>query len=248
MIGSTPSEFRPFRLGAALDRAPQDFGLPRGLFVAINVAAIALLATFAVLLALRDTHRATFNLIAENGPVENSTFACFLVAGVLGLLLAREAPRLAQPKRVGYFYAGFGVLSLVSAMEEISWGQSWFDYPTPWGLRDVNVQGELNVHNLPGAMDLNLVVLLGFGVLLLVGIALGRRAAWRPVAVPTVLLPIAITITVAGLVQVIAEQFLTLFSFDMVVTSLSEVVELLMGIACVMYVWLSRRRLRREVE
>jgi hypothetical protein len=42
------------------------------------------------------------------------------------------------------------VLCLFAAGEEISWGQRLLGYGTPEGIRSVNEQGELNVHNLAG--------------------------------------------------------------------------------------------------
>lgn len=40
------------------------------------------------------------------------------------------------------FFLGFG--------EEISWGQRIFDIPTPEPLKEINEQGEMNIHNLAG--------------------------------------------------------------------------------------------------
>ncbi len=81
-------------------------------------------------------------LCDEDGIIENLTSLAFLVASVAFLHHARK----------GNFQklltAGLGLLCVVAAGEEISWGQRVFGIQTPDAVREVNVQHELNLHNL----------------------------------------------------------------------------------------------------
>ncbi len=72
-----------------------------------------------------------------------------------------------------YLFLGFlGACSLVflfGAGEEISWGQRIFNLETPEGLKSINAQGELNLHNIRvGKVKINKLV---FGLIL--GILIG---------------------------------------------------------------------------
>ena len=46
------------------------------------------------------------------------------------------------------FFLLLGILFLVIFLEEISWGQRIFNITTPESIREINMQGELNIHNL----------------------------------------------------------------------------------------------------
>lgn len=46
------------------------------------------------------------------------------------------------------FFLLLGILFLFGAGEEISWGQRLFNIQTPEELKEINIQNELNIHNL----------------------------------------------------------------------------------------------------
>jgi hypothetical protein len=75
-----------------------------------------------------------------------------------GLRHPRAVPGNARSVR--WMLVGMGLLFFFGAGEEISWGQRIFDIATPEGLRSVNVQGELNVHDIGGYWA-NYVLMLG---------------------------------------------------------------------------------------
>jgi hypothetical protein len=83
----------------------------------------------------------------EDGPVESATCAGFVCASVLALVAAR---RLLPARRPALAAAALGVVLLVAAGEEVSWGQRLFEVDTPAVLVDGNQQDELNLHNLEG--------------------------------------------------------------------------------------------------
>lgn len=83
-------------------------------------------------------------LCAEDGPVEYLTALSYLVASCLFL----RAGMSSSTRSVWYW--AYALLFFAVAGEEISWGQRLFDVATPEALVQVNVQGELNLHNVDG--------------------------------------------------------------------------------------------------
>ena len=51
--------------------------------------------------------------------------------------------------RKNIFYLGLSLLFFVAFGEEISWGQTIFGWETPEAFREINAQGETNLHNIP---------------------------------------------------------------------------------------------------
>jgi hypothetical protein len=89
----------------------------------------------------------------EDGPIENAGALCFLLAGILFLLTARQTSGLHRQCGANHIESpltlyGLGVLLLVCFGEEISWGHRLFHYSVPAWLEAINQQGEWNLHNL----------------------------------------------------------------------------------------------------
>lgn len=82
----------------------------------------------------------------EDRLVEWVTFAGFLLASLFcGCLipLRRAIPRL------GFVYLmGLMLFFFVCAGEELSWGQRQLGFETPAAIKETNVQGEFNIHNM----------------------------------------------------------------------------------------------------
>jgi hypothetical protein len=76
----------------------------------------------------------------EDGFFEYLTAILFFLASILMLALAVQ-------KR-NWWFAGLFILLFVGAGEEISWGQRLLGIETPEELKNVNVQGEITLHNL----------------------------------------------------------------------------------------------------
>jgi hypothetical protein len=90
-------------------------------------------------------------LAREDGLLEYAQVGLLLgsscMAGYVAVMLSRARARV----WAGCYALGALVL-LWMAGEEISWGQRIFGLSTPEALAP-NLQGELNLHNLPGVMD-----------------------------------------------------------------------------------------------
>ena len=116
----------------------------------------------------------------EDGPIETATFLCFTVASLLTLVAASRL-RSARPWQLAAL--GLGLVLLVAAGEEISWGQRLFDLDTPTVLIDGNRQNELNLHNVDGLQQKAVLAQLAIA---LAGVLLPRfvREPWARAGVP----------------------------------------------------------------
>ena len=92
-------------------------------------------------------------LIRENGLFETLGALCFLITSILfwtAYVRSKQALGDGSPeksfKRISYVL--LALLFFFGAGEEISWGQRLFTLPVPEAIREVNVQEELNIHNL----------------------------------------------------------------------------------------------------
>ena len=85
-----------------------------------------------------------FDFLREDGPIENLTFAAFLLGSVM-LFAAALADRRLLP-RCAYVLGGMALLFFGG--EEISWGQRIIEFKTPDFMADLNIQGEFNIHNI----------------------------------------------------------------------------------------------------
>jgi len=109
-------------------------------------------------------------LLSEDQWGEYSTFACFLVGGILLFTLSFKTRE--KVSRLVWGIIGMGFLFI--AFEEISWGQRIFNFPTPGIFLNQNLQKETTIHNLeffeafPKILLLPLFILIGVGVSLII--------------------------------------------------------------------------------
>ncbi|MEZ5285770.1 MAG: hypothetical protein R2712_13375 [Vicinamibacterales bacterium] len=180
-------------------------------------------------------------MLQEDRPVEQLTFLFLAAAGGLALRLGLSG-RTRTPAWTTAFFCTFGFGLLLVAMEEVSWGQRFLGFDTPPLLDAVNAQGEANLHNIGPLQGRSEWMRLVFGVGGLVGIALGSDARWQRVAVPRVLLSWFGLITAHAAIDVWNDIWPIEERFDFLMQRTSEVVELMIGIAAFLYVWLHMRQ------
>jgi hypothetical protein len=97
-------------------------------------------------------------LRAEDGVWETLGAVALLGAGGLLVYAGLMRDRGSAPRRM---LVCLGVLLVVGGAEEVSWGQRLFGFATPQVFRAVNVQAEVNVHNVGGYWA-NYLLMLGF--------------------------------------------------------------------------------------
>lgn len=83
-------------------------------------------------------------LSAEDGIAENATAALFLAASGLFVWASGRC------RGRNIWYWGLALMCFMVAGEEISWGQRLLGVASPAPIAAINVQGEINLHNLKG--------------------------------------------------------------------------------------------------
>lgn len=86
-------------------------------------------------------------LLDEDGPIEWLTVAFCFAAFVGGIGVSLRRARAGFPGQAVIFGIA-GVVMLLVAIEEISWGQRVFGIETPEFFETANKQRELNIHNI----------------------------------------------------------------------------------------------------
>jgi hypothetical protein len=101
-----------------------------------------------VALALTVPHPRLYHfLIDEDHVVEWSQFVAILVAAVVFAIAARRTQQAGR-RALTVLFLLVAVGAFVVAGEEISWGQRILGFVTPDTLKDINRQGESNIHNI----------------------------------------------------------------------------------------------------
>ena len=175
--------------------------------------------------------------------MELLTFVFLAVAGGVGLLLARRCRERGLPATVWLFHLLFAAALLVVAMEEIAWGQKFLSFSTPAALEEINRQSELTLHNIGPLQGRSELFRLAFGFGGLLGILLSHRSRWARIAVPAVLWPWFATIAIASVLDLHADYAAVSAAYERGWRWTSEVVELLIGVAALLYVALKGREL-----
>lgn len=120
-------------------------------------------------------------LYAKEGSLEFLTFACMIGAALWSGAAARysiRADRAPLQRWIALTYAGVALAMFLAAMEEISWGQTYFAWRTPESWAAINHQQETSLHNLLDYDALNSVtrsLSLAFAVSALLAIIVGLK-------------------------------------------------------------------------
>lgn len=96
----------------------------------------------------------------EDGILENSTAAFFLIASLISLIILFTNKKIPLSWKIVLPVYAFGFFVL--AGEEISWGQRIFGIETAEVMQEHNVQNENNLHNLLGYAADHLAILVVF--------------------------------------------------------------------------------------
>lgn len=208
------------------------------------VALVPLFGLLGVAL-LRDVNeRLLLDITAEDGLLEWSQFAAFVVAAAFSAAAAVNFHR-ADRHLLALAYAGLALAAVFVAGEEISWGQRLLGYHAPEPFASHNAQDELNAHNL------DLAYIPPFGRLQLLAGGYGslatlvfhsiprgaRRLEWEYLAPPLFLVPAFACVAAVGLGRVVHD-------FDPTGTTYNEWAEFSLGFGVAVFAVLVRRRLK----
>ena len=189
------------------------------------------------------TRPAAQRLLLENQPVEMLTFLFLLLAGFWGLRLAWQTRRSGKAAYVYWFYGIFGGAALLVAGEEVAWGQWFMAFETPEFFIKYNRQRMVTLHNLPGIDARSEIIRVLFGLAGLIGCALGEGSSWSKIAPPRSLVPWFAAIFLLAAIDLVNDLLPIQATFDFVINALSEFVEMMIGIAAVLYLWLNANKL-----
>lgn len=142
---------------------PPPSGEDQGWLTVSLIWLVAIVAVASVAMYLFDRHM-LYVLAREDGPYEDFEAAAYFLAAfsLLYVVAARGVRNL--------WVFGVAILFFLVGGEEISWGQRIFAVGTPETMREINVQGETNLHNVEGLHQvvraLSLLVLWGLFVVI----------------------------------------------------------------------------------
>jgi len=185
-------------------------------------------------------------LCVEDGIIEWLTAIFYFLASLIFICTC---------KRQGFknaWYWGFSILFFMIAGEEISWGQRIFQTPTPELLANINVQQEMNLHNIKSIHGniraLGLLVILGICYIIpvtdkLVGCL---QRYYKKIRMPVFPLWMTGIPTIAILFMVIPRLL-----FDEIVFNLDEIGEIYLSLGFLffsIYVLVSRDIFRMTTE
>jgi len=186
-------------------------------------------------------------ILLENRPVELVTFLSLLAAGVIGFELSWRAKKNKLGSLIVGFYILFSFGLLVVGMEEESWGQWIFWFDPPEAVKAINKQHEMNLHNLPALHAPFEYLRVAFGVGGLIGVWLSFRPQTRYIGAPVVLSSWFVLIAVLGTIDLFNYYETDVQQRNFMETMrMTEVLEMLIGLAALMYMWLNRRLFLHE--
>lgn len=116
---------------------------------AIGTAISFLIITIFVIWAELDAY-SLHAMTKEDGPIENLTAILFGLSSICFIVFAMRSDFLKEKESGLRFFMtiSWALLMFVFMGEEISWGQRIFAIATPDMLAEINLQNEINIHNI----------------------------------------------------------------------------------------------------
>lgn len=182
-------------------------------------------------------------LIKEDHPIEVLTFVIFIFGGVYGILFSRKISK-SYKTYIVLFYGVLSICLIILGLEEASWGQRFFHFDTPENWGNLNMQGETTLHNIQGMHGRTEFLRFIFGFSGLCGILLTYNSALKYLKVPLVLISWFVIITLHSLLDILTDIG-KLNRYDYEISRFSEVIEFLISISALLYLWLNQRWLTK---
>lgn len=201
---------------------------------------------YSLFLAIPFTRDTAVALLEENGPIELLSFFFPMVGGVLGLMLVLQIKRHHESILVYGFYMLFSVGLLFIGLEEVAWGQWFFGFETPSYWKEVNNQNELTLHNLEIWEHHLEIFPLIFGLGGLIGVWLSCKQFLPKMTPPFILFPWFFIITAISALDLMHDFFVFQKQLDHLINYLDEVIEMMVGISGLLYIWLQKMKFTYE--
>jgi hypothetical protein len=211
------------------------------------VAACPLLLTGVMVALLTNgaTRGFAIRISRENSIIELVTAGLMLAGGVFGLTMAWRARRRRERVLIWGFLSLFSVAMLLVGMEEIAWGQKLLTFQTPASLQNLNKQHEMTLHNMPGLHGHSDMMWSTFALGGLIGIALRGRPILGKIATEPALAPWFLIILSIGATMIYRDYYPAENRLYTLFNRMDEFNEMLISMACCLYLWFCSRRLNR---
>lgn len=198
-------------------------------------ALLVLVAACTLVFASSATREFGHRLIRENGPIEMATFTVFLAGGVIALMATSRGRLMGTSPALLSVIGGFAIAWLFAGMEEISWGQSLIGFSSPAVMQRVNVQNEINLHNLEGVQNLHSFLLFVLGTVGLVCATTLDRWRFPELRIPGSVRVCFAVVAMLGLFDWITDNFPFGDPADTVIGMLAEVNEMVLALAGLLF-------------
>ena len=216
----------------------QKYHISNYLIIIILLFPLLIIPIFSILLALTKTREFTISILKENHIVELLTFIFLFSGSVIGFKLSRIYYSKNLKSYIWIFFALFSFGLFIVAMEEIAWGQQFFNFKTPDSIKALNAQGELTIHNIHIFQGKSEYFRLLFGISGFFGILLARFYLFKKISPPKILLPFFLVIIIVSAFDLFADYYKINENYDYGLKKLSELIEMLIGLSAVLYVML----------
>ncbi|MEZ6192321.1 MAG: hypothetical protein R3C45_13675 [Phycisphaerales bacterium] len=220
------------------------YGAGAALAWVVAVCPLLLTGVMVALLTNNATRGFAIRISRENSVIELVTAGLMLAGGVFGLVNAWRARKRREHLLVWGFLAMFSVAMLFVGMEEIAWGQKLFAFETPASLQNLNKQHEMTLHNLPGLHGRSDMMWSTFALGGLIGIGLRSRPIFGKIATEPAIAPWFIIVLAIGATMIYKDYADTNNRLFTLVHRMDEFNEMLIAMACCLYLWFCSRRLK----
>jgi len=198
-----------------------------------------------IFLQLSLTRPVVVSIIVENQLVMGSLTSVFLVAGgFLGLRLVLQIKNHKKGLLIFWFYLAFSIGLLIIGMEKVRWGQLFFISEAQSDLRNINQPEETIIHNFQIWRNYLEIFPLAFGIAGLLGIWISKIPHFRKISVPRILWSWFVIIAIISAIDLSHDFYNPPPQFDNLVNNLEEVIEMMVGISGILFIWLNTRRFR----
>ncbi|GAA4889478.1 hypothetical protein GCM10023311_11910 [Flaviramulus aquimarinus] len=220
------------------------FRLSKKKILAIYFFPYIITCLFAFMLVYNKARLYALMLLKENSLVENLTFIAFFLSFLYSIKLVRKIKAKTHSKIYKLIIGFMAIVFFFIAMEEIAWGQQFFNFETPENFKKINAQDELTLHNINGLQGESEIFRLAFGLAGLVGLFLNKNRVLSPIAFPFMLSSYLLVIISISVFDVYDDFYPVSSNISIGVQRLSELIEMLIGFTALLYILLLIRKIQ----